>query len=112
MSWWMDRGRAATQTIAGPAPDREAECHARVREVKAELDRIDGTILSFKSTNRIKTDKFGRLLGCESATLNGREKIETEWRALLNRRDKIVERWHESLHQWAAVKEETKCQAR
>jgi hypothetical protein len=89
-----------------PAPvDPEAESLALVRTSKAVLDTIDADMLAFRTRFKVRTDKFGRLLAIESATLTGRAKIEAEWQGLLRRRDKAVAEWHSALHEWVGAKE-------
>jgi hypothetical protein len=109
MSWWGSRKPADLLDREPVAVvDRVEETQRRVRQLKAELDSLDSEMLAFKTKNKIRTDRFGRLLGVECATLNGRASIETQWRVLLRRRDSLVSAWHKSLHEWAAAKQEVK----
>ncbi len=98
----------AEEKLAEPEPaqiDYEAACMERVRAAKAELDTIDSAMLAFRTRFKVRTDKFGRLLAIESATLTGRAKIEAEWQGLLRRRDKAVAEWHSALHEWVGAKD-------
>jgi hypothetical protein len=88
-----------------PEVSREEMAHARVVALKRELDLLNGEMLRFKTANKIRTDKFSRLLGVESPSIGGREVLRREWQTLLNRRDALVSAWHQSLHEWAQAKE-------
>jgi hypothetical protein len=90
---------------AQPAVDYEAIAHERVRELKTKLDELDREMLHFKTKNRIRTDKFGRLLGVECAEITGYGAVSTQWRILLKRRDGLVTQWHEALKTWCETKE-------
>jgi hypothetical protein len=89
-----------------PPIDRVEEAHARVRELKADLDALEGEMLAFKKQNCISADRFGRLLGMRCADIGGRPAIEHEWRSLLTRRDKLVSKWHAALFAWSEAKTE------
>jgi hypothetical protein len=102
MSWW---GEKSPQILEPEPPvDREAAALAIVRELKSDLDALNSEMLRFKTENHVKTDRFGRLLAIQCATLTGRPVIEKAWRELLHRRDKIVAQWHAALREWSEVK--------
>lgn len=104
MSWWGEKPQQILEIE--PPIDREAEALARVRELKTQLDELDGEMLKFKTKHRVRTNRFGLLLGIECATLTGRPPIEKAWRELLRRRDKIVAEWHAALREWSQAKQE------
>lgn len=106
---WFQRKSAPTideppTAVAAVEPDREAEAHAVVVELKAQLAELDAEMLHFKSKFKIRTDRFSRLLGCESG-MSGYAEIEREWRTLLHKRDSLVTQWHAALFRWAEAKE-------
>lgn len=112
--WNFFKSKSTNDTAAVPAMaavlpvDREAEAHAEVVALKAKLAELDAEMLRFKSTFKVRTDKFGRLLGCESPGLGGFTEIEREWRTLLHKRDSLIPQWYSALHRWANEKEMAK----
>ena len=103
MSWF------SKQIVAAPEPelppvDRLEEARLAMVSAKADLDLLDRAMLTFKTRHHVLTDKFGRLLSIQSATLTGRAKIEAEWRTLLARRDVVMTRWHAALFLWSDLK--------
>jgi len=106
MSWW---GEKPQQILDEPAPiapplDRVEQTQQRVREIKSELDTLDAEMLKFKKEHRVRTNRFGVLLGIECASLTGRPEIERDWRALLRRRDGLMSAWHRALFEWSEAK--------
>jgi hypothetical protein len=103
LSWWSEKIE-----IAEPPIDAFSEALARVRALKASLDSLDKEMLAFRTANKVRTDRFSRLLAIECPTLNGRAAIEFQWRSLLRRRDKLANEWHAALHRYAELKEAAK----
>jgi hypothetical protein len=112
MSWWGSK--SPKQTEPGPvaavavAVDREQESLTKVRALKAELARLDGEILAFKTRHRAKVSRFGVLLSVHSPSASGYEGIRCEWDGLLQRRDRIVAQWHTALRDWSQAKQGAK----
>jgi hypothetical protein len=106
MSWWGESRTAAT--VAEPAPpiDRFGEAQNHIHELKTELDALDREMRPFKTAHHVSTDRFGRLLSIQCATLTGRAAVKKTWRELLTRRDKLVPQWHAALHEFAQLKME------
>jgi hypothetical protein len=104
MSWWGSRDSEPV-AVAEPPVDREAQAREHVVALKAQLDELNLEMRAFKNKNSILSDRFGRLLGIHCDSVNGREKLEREWRALLRKRDGLVDAWHKALFAWAAAKE-------
>jgi hypothetical protein len=96
---------AATAVAVTELPaDLEAEALARVRELKAELARLDGEMKLFKQQFRVSVNIYGVILHCECGLLE-RGHVERQWRFFLKRRDAAIFRWHAALRAWSALKE-------
>ena len=108
MSWWGSRRPAEIIEREPVVVDRVEVAQTRVRQLKAQLDELDAAMLKFKTENRVTTDRYGRLLGVRVSELNGRAKVEREWRGLLKQRDSLVSAWHQALFAWSEAKQEAK----
>jgi len=91
-----------------PVVDREASTRERLHELKQQLAALDAKMLAFKTTYKVRSDRFGRLLGIECQGITGFPEVEREWRILLKKRDSLITQWHSALHEWSAAKQLTK----
>lgn len=105
MGWpFQSKPQQILEPAAAPVADRVAQAHEKLRAVKADLAKLDAEMLAFRTEHNLVTDRFGRILACYSDSVNGRSRVETEWRSLLQRRDKLVARWGDALKEWSALK--------
>lgn len=93
--WPFSAEKSEAAPVAPPI-DREAVALERVRQIKGELDALNGEMLAFKSRHSLRTDSFGRILQI-ICPLTERAVIETAWRELLRRRDRLMEAWPAAL---------------
>jgi hypothetical protein len=106
--WPFDKTEVLDPAPIAPPVDREAESHARVRLLKAQMDSVDGEMLKFKIKHGARTNRFGILLRVESPSMTGYAAIRSEWDALLRRRDKLTAQWHSALREWSESKKAEK----
>jgi hypothetical protein len=105
MSWWGEKKAVKILEIEPPI-DRVEQTQQRVRELKAQLDELDGEVLEFKTKHSVRTNRFGVLLGVNAPGFLEFARVQEQWRELLARRDKVVSAWHAALHEWSEAKQE------
>jgi hypothetical protein len=107
---WPFTSPQTQEPASAPPIDREATLLAELHEIDWHLAALDVEIRHFRQKHSLKTDKFNRILGMQTAGLTDVAGLQTEWKALLKRSDQLFFRRNDVLRQWSAAKMEAKCQ--
>ena len=89
-----------------PAPpvDREAVLLAELREIDWQLAALDVEMRQFRTKHSLRTDRFSRIIGAQTASLTGVAGIQREWQVLLKRGDKLFFARNDVLKEWSALR--------